>query len=388
MEKPAINTHNREGTGTAGSVCFVITGLDYGGAEVQLTQLALGFVRRNWSVTVASMTRPVAFADELLQAGVQVVSLNMAKGVPDPRALFRLARLLRRLKPDLVHAHMYHANILCRITSALFRLRLPIICTVHSVFEGTDNAAHNQTNIRYRIYRWTERWSRLTTFVSGAAMQRYLREKAVSADRAQVIFNGVDVQRFSLPPEAPQGRPSPFIWLAVGRLTPPKDYANLLDAFRLLMVSHPDATLQIAGDGPLFGQMQEYSRQLQLDSNLSWLGLQSDIPTLMGQSHAYVMSSRWEGLPMVLLEAAAAKLPVVATNVGGNSEVVVSGHNGYLVSPEDPRALADAMSRVMELTPADRATFGQQGRYHVLKTFSMDQVLDQWQRLYQNECAK
>jgi glycosyltransferase involved in cell wall biosynthesis len=128
--------------------------------------------------------------------------------------------------------------------------------------------------------------------------------------------------------------------------------------------------------------MEQLASDLGVTERVKFLGTRRDIPALMDAADAYVMSSAWEGLPMVLLEAAASGLPIVATDVGGNSEVVIDGKTGFLVPPKDPDALAQAMLRLMGLPPEEHRRMGAVARQHIEANYSLDHVVDQWEALY------
>ncbi|RKO68138.1 glycosyltransferase [Desulfofundulus salinus] len=130
------------------------------------------------------------------------------------------------------------------------------------------------------------------------------------------------------------------------------------------------------------------AHSLGLTERVRFLGVRRDIPELMSSADAYVMSSAWEGLPMVLLEAAACELPVVSTDAGGNSEIVLDGVSGYIVPPRDPQALAAAMLKMMSLPEEERRAMGRAGRAHIEANYSLDHVVDQWEKLYRDLLLK
>ncbi len=134
--------------------------------------------------------------------------------------------------------------------------------------------------------------------------------------------------------------------------------------------------------------MEKLAKDLHVSARTKFLGIRRDIPELMNAADAYVMSSAWEGMPMVLLEAHASGLPVVATDVGGNREVVIDGVTGFLVPPKDPEALAQAMLRLIELPEEKRQRMREAARQHILANFSLDRVVDQWEALYRELSAK
>lgn len=372
------------------SLVLLTTGLASGGAETQLVQLAITLRERGWEVRVVSLTPPKAYMEELKQVGVSVVSLGIHQKLPDPRPAVRLASLLRKWRPHIVHSHMVHANILARLVRPLAWAPV-LICTAHSVDE---RGRKGSGRLREFLYRLTDPLCDLTTQVSQAGLQRYIRVGAVPRRKIIHIPNGVDTERFrpssALREVLREGldQEGHFVWLAVGRLDFQKDYPNLLRAFAMVREERPEAVLLIAGDGPLRPAIEELACDLGLEETVRFLGIRHDIPELMNAADAYVMSSSWEGMPMVLLEASAMKLPIVATDVGGNREVVQDGVTGFLVPPKDSAALAQAMLRLMALPEEERRRMGESARQHIEANFSLDRVVDQWEALYKELLAR
>ena len=155
----------------------------------------------------------------------------------------------------------------------------------------------------------------------------------------------------------------------------------MLKAFARVVREHPETMLLIVGDGPLRSSMEALAQELGL-GRVRFLGIRRDVPELMNAADAYVMSSAWEGMANVLLEASATGLPIVVTDVGGNREVVVDGKTGFLVPPKDPEALAQAMLRLMALPKEERARMGRAARQYIETYYSLDKVVEQWEELY------
>jgi glycosyltransferase involved in cell wall biosynthesis len=361
-------------------VMHVTTGLSYGGAETQLKNVALCLKQRGWSLSVVSMLPPRAYVEELEAAGICVYDLRMRRKVPDPRAVLRLASIVRRERPLVVHAHMIHANLLARITR-LFVETPVLVCTAHSINEGGL--------LREIAYRLTDPLADLTTQVSEAGRQRYIQVGAAPPHKIVSIPNGIDTSRFQPNPTVRQAvreqlgcAPEAFVWLTVGRLEPVKNHLGLLSAFREVAAVHPNARLLIAGQGSLQAAIEQRIAELGLAERVHLLGVRRDIPDLLNATDAFVLPSLWEGMPLTLLEASATALPIVATDVGGNAEVVLEGETGYLVPVKDTEALAQAMLRVMNLSEADRSAIGQAGRAHVVQNFDLERVVDRWEALY------
>ncbi|MBK9711901.1 MAG: glycosyltransferase [Kouleothrix sp.] len=362
-------------------ITFLITDLNYGGAEVQVVELASRLSARGWQASVVSMLQPRAFVADLSAAGVPVRSLNMRRGMPSPRAVFDLAAILREDRPHILHSHMVHANLLARV-SRLVRWTPALISTAHNIDEGS----------RWReiAYRLTDPICDLTTNVSQAAVERYVQVGAAPARKIRFVPNGVNVDRFRSDAEARDrlrrelGLGGRFAWLAVGRFEAAKDHLTLVRAFGRLG-EQDDAALLLAGQGGMEDQIRAEVAALGLSDRVRFLGVRRDIPQLLNAADAYVMSSAWEGLPMVLLEAAAVGLVTVATAVGGNHEIVLDGRNGFLVPPRDPAALAGSMRLTMQLPEGERKRMGAAGKDYVHACYSLSRVVDQWESLYQ-EC--
>lgn len=358
----------------------VTTGLAYGGAETQLKNVALCLKRRGWSPSVASMLPPCAYVEELEAAGICVYDLRMRRKVPDPRAIVRLIATVRRERPLLIHSHMVHANLLARVARLFVKVPV-LICTAHNIIEGGRT--------RELAYRLTDPLADLTTQVSEAGKQRYIQVGAVPPHKIVYIPNGIDTSRFQPSPSVRQAvreqlgcTADAFVWLTVGRLEPVKNHLELLHAFREVAAVHPHARLLIAGQGSLQAATEQRITELGLAERVRLLGVRRDIPDLLNAADAFVLPSLWEGMPLTLLEASATALPIVATDVGGNAEVVLEGETGYLVPVKDTEALAQAMLRVMGLSEADRITMGQAGRAHVMQNFDLERVVDRWEALY------
>jgi len=372
--------HTSEGGGLR--ILLVSTEFGLGGAEQQVRLLARAFSERGHEVRWAGLQDPGPFAAEVAELGVPIVGLGMRRGRADPRGIVRLAREVRRFGPHVVHSHMVHANLLARVT----RLAVPmpvLVSTAHNICEGA--------RWRELAYRLTDPLCTLTTNVSRAAVERYVSVGAVPRRKIRYVPNGLELSRFA-PLErgrvqrlrAELGLDGAFLWLAAGRLAAVKDYPTMLRAMRSVLRERPDAALVVAGDGPERVPLEALPGELGLPAErVRFLGVRHDVPALMQAADGFVLSSAWEGLPMVLLEAAASRLPVVATAVGGNPELVQDGRTGLLVPPREPAALASAMLGLMAVPAEERAAWGEAGRRHVESGYRLDRVVDGWLELYQ-----
>jgi len=144
-----------------------------------------------------------------------------------------------------------------------------------------------------------------------------------------------------------------------------------------------EAMLLLAGTGPLEADLRQLAATLGVDDRVRFLGIRSDMPELMNAADCFVLSSAWEGMPLVLQEASASELPIVATRVGGNAEVVLDGSSGFLVPPGDENALAAAMKKMMALPEPQRDAIGRAGREYIVNRFDMENVLGEWEGIYE-----
>ncbi|MGD0345108.1 MAG: glycosyltransferase [Terracidiphilus sp.] len=370
-------------------IVTVLTSLGVGGAEKQALAVAERMAARGHDVALLVL-RPRL--PEQWPTTLPVVHLDIRKS--DPVSVgsgFRRGRhFLHDFRPDVVHSHSFHANILARLLQFGAPRRV-VISTVHNVYEGGW--------MRMLAYRLTDRWSQRTVAVSQAAADRFVRLKAIPKRKCSVRTNGIDTQEFA--PDAARrtstrismGADSSFVWLSAGRITPAKDFPNLLAAFQQVRREAPDAELWIAGapaDAKLVVAADGTSRhyfgmagEKGFLEHVRWLGLRRDMPALLDAADGFVLGSAWEGMPLVLGEAMAMEKPVVATDVGGVRELV--GDQGMLVPAKDPEPLAEAMQASMRQSREERAQLGCAARGRIVGQFSIDAAADWWEALYNRE---
>jgi glycosyltransferase involved in cell wall biosynthesis len=371
-----------------GRILMLSTNLGIGGgAEEQVQQLGLELKARNWTVGIISMLPPSSLSPELEASGVNIGTLNMKRGIPDPRRISQLAYIIRRFRPDVLHSHMTHANLLARVVRPLAPVPT-LICTLHG--SKMHSVRGGSTRMRELGHRLTDRWADVTTTICKTAADLCIEDRAAPASKVLVIPNGVDTERYQPRPQVREqmrktlGVENKFVWLAVGRFELVKNYALMIRAFSFAMQqSKRDVVLLICGAGSMQPQIEAMVRNLGLESYVRFLGVRRDIPDVMNAADAFVLSSDTEGLPMVLLQASASALPIVATAVGGNAEIIQHNRTGFLVNRGDVMALADAMERTTCLNGFDRARLGGAGRQFTHDNFGIGHVVDLWEKLYQ-----
>ncbi len=367
-------------------ILFLSTSMGMGGADQQLLSAAQVLRIRGHEVLIVSLTPLGPMGLEARSVGLHTESLEMRRAVPDPRGLVKLVRLVRAWRPDVVHSHMVHANLMARA----LRLLVPVpvmVSTIHNIYEGGP--------LWMAAYRMTNGLVDHMTIISQAAADRFISEGIVPRELLTVVPNGIDTDRLrNVPPDAREslrrsiGLGHEFVWLAVGRFEVAKDYPNMLRGFARVRARHPQAVLLLVGRGSLQQETEAITQELGLAGAVRFLGVRSDVPVVMSAADGYVMSSAWEGMPMVLLEAAAAGLPIVATMAGGNHEVVRNEETGFLVPTRDSEALGLAMLRLMGLSEAQRRSMGERGHEHVRAHYGLSRVAERWERLYWEALAR
>jgi len=356
-------------------IIFVITGLGMGGAEHVVANLADELVKLGHKVKIAYLTGDVMVSPE--SSDIELIPIGM-NGVKDVfRAFIKLRSLVKKIEPDVVHSHMFHSNIISRLLR--LSIRLPkLISTVHSTNEGG--------NLRMLAYRFTDSLANISTNVSDEAVDIYIRKKAVKLDRMVAIPNGIDTDKFYFNAKVREEKRAQLyigdkkMILCVGRLDTPKDYPNLLSAVVLLKESRQDFKVLIAGDGLLKHELNELVMSLDIKEYVSFLGIRRDVKELMSAADIYAMSSAWEGLPMVILEAMACERFIVATDCGGISEVV--GCSGSIVEPNNNVLLAQALDKALDLSDDERSSIGTSARERVIDNYSLRANVEAYLKLY------
>ncbi len=337
---------------------WVIDSLTAGGAE----SLVVAFARSvdpakvDFRVVCLKSIGGNPFETALRQAGVRCENLG-ARNLRDAAALRRLVTNVRDFRPHVVHAHLAYASIWGPVAARI--AGRPAVATLH--LPPSTASASTREGIRERLRCRTIRWGcDAAIAVSRYVASAHLESGRIPADRLVVAHNGVDTRAFrpAAGPDDPRriaGRdalaidPDAPLAIAVSVLRPGKGIETLVDAAARV----PRARFAIVGDGPLAPAIADRVRELGLEDRIVLAGFRADPANLLAAADLFVLPSQIDdALPTVLLEAAAAGLPAVATRVGGVPEIVADGRTGLLVDPGDAAGLA----RAVETLLADRAT--------------------------------
>lgn len=367
-------------------ILYLITGLHVGGAEMVLYRLLKKLNREKYEPVVVSIIPIVGIGERIEEEGIKILSLN-AKFKCNPLIIWRVISIIKKEKPQILHSFLFHANFLGRVIGKLRNVPI-IISSIHSEYFGGI--------LREKLLKWTDRFCNITTIVSKGAAERMIDLKVVSKNKLKVIYNGIDLENFPFRKLEARTKirkelnieENKKILISVGRLHEAKGCPYLIKAMKILKEKYPHILLIVLGEGPEGKKIEEQIKELKLEKNILLLGQKENISEYLNASDVFVMPSLWEGLPIALLEAMACGLPVVATRVGGVPEVVEDGKSGFLVELKNPRGLAEKIIKTLEMSEEERKKMGERGRKIVEKKFSIEQMVKEYENLYQELLEK
>jgi len=367
-------------------IAHVIYQLAVGGLENGLLNVINRMPEDRYRHAIISLTDYTDFRNRIKNPNVEVHVLHKRPG-KDLRLYWKLWRLFRRLKPDVVHTRN-----LATLESQLPALLTGVPYRIHGE-HGRDIHDVDGTSKKYQLLRWLFRPLIHRYVALSLDLKRYLREQiAVPEAKISQICNGVDTERFmSASAQAKAVLPGDFAGAdkivigTVGRMEAVKDQTTLVHAFVRLVQEHPrgreSLRLIMVGDGALREPARSILEVAGLE-HIAWLpGEREDVPELLGAMDVFVLPSLAEGISNTILEAMASGLPVVATDVGGNHELVDQNKTGFLVPRSDPVSLADAI-RVYADDPDLRRLHGASARRRSEDEFSIDTMVQRYQHIY------
>lgn len=368
-------------------IVHVIYALSTGGLENGLVNIINHTPPGRFEHIIVCITTADDFAGRITAKGVKVIELNKREG-HDLRFYWRLWILFRQLRPDIIHSRN-----LAALETQLLSITNRGVKRVHGE-HGREINDLDGTNRKYLAFRRFMRRIVHHYITVSKDLERWLQETVeVSPDKISQIYNGVNQDRFSPGGDTPCDL-LPASWCSiddrlvvgtVGRLTPVKDQRSLLLALDFLRANKPQlfkrVCLLIVGDGPLRESLEKEARELKLEAHVWFAGNRSDIPDLLKAMDVFLLPSLGEGVSNTVLEAMAAGLPVIATAVGGNKELVQEGFNGKLVPVAEPLALAAALTSLLEDSDV-RIRYGVAARQWVGERFDWSRTVLSYLQVY------
>ncbi len=350
-------------------VLHLITGLNTGGAEVVIKDLLLKYDKEKFSMSVVSFIPLGPIGKMIRERGGFSYSLNV-KFKYNPFPFFTLYKLLKNEKPDVLHTHLFHADIAGRIAGRLAKTPV-IMSTFHSIDTGGT--------ARVLLLRMTKSLSHYNIAVATIIKDTIISSNISLKDKTAVIYNGADADKYHLKREHKKKCRD---ILSIGRLHRQKGHSYLVDAAQIVYQKHPQIKVVVLGEGPERIQLEEHIKKNSLEDKVLLMGEVKNVVPSLQEADFFVMASISEGFPLAVIEAAASGLPIIATNVGGVSEIIKDGVNGFLVPPKDAAALAEKIDFVLGLSPQERFKIGEAARSTVEEKFSVKKMVSEYETLY------
>jgi len=357
-------------------ILHIIPTFDRAGAEKQLLMLAPGLAREGFDVHVCALTRGGPLAAEFRAAGIPTKIIGKRLKA-DPVALARLARHIARLRPDLVHTWIFAAGSYGRVAARAVGVK-HIVAGEYCVDRWKSTW---QWIVDRRLARQTERY-----VVNSAAIRDYCANHGLPAEKFTVIDNGVeparasDVSRCQLLDELKCPADARLIGV-VGRLWPQKRVKDLIWAADLLRVLHDNLRLLVVGDGPERSTLERFARLASDLDHIRFLGHRDDVWRIVPHLDVFWNGSGYEGQPNAVMEAMAAAVPVVASDIPGNRELVVHGETGFLVPIAGRAARARATDQIFN-DAALAARLGAGAKQRMAEHFSVEKNVRRHVEMY------
>lgn len=349
-------------------ILYVVTGLGLGGAEKVVVDLADQMVLLGHTVKIAHLKGDIIVSPK--SDAIELIGLGFEKMNNFFNASKEYKKIVKDFKPDVVHAHMIHANIFSRLNRVACKVP-KLICTAHNSNEGG--------NLRMLAYKYTNFLSDINTNVSNEASDSLIEKGAFTKKNLITVYNGIDITKFNKIELLDDKRNLNFI--SVGRFNEQKDYPNLLNAIASIK-DHLNSNIKfsIVGDGELRNKIETLIQDLELQDYVQLLGKRSDIPELLNQSDFLILSSKHEGLPTVVIEAMACHTFVISTDCGGSAEIM--GDTGKLVPINDSVSLGKAIIEAINLKDIEVKKNNDKARQRIENEFSLQSSIQAWLKLY------
>ena len=360
-------------------ILYVIWSLDQGGAEQVVMNLAQTLNGKDFEPVICCLNEPGRYAPSMCNAGIKVHALHK-KGKVDIACVRKLVSLIKREKIDLVHTHLFTANLWGRFAARL--ANVPCVITDHNV--DTWKKRHH-----FIIDWFLLRWTSSAVCVSKNVREFYERKVAGHGKKSIVIYNGIDVEKFrnkaqhslSLRESLNLGK-NAILLGSIGRLVPQKAHKDFVDCVRILKQSvNQNVHGVIVGEGPEQRQIQEYIDKKSLRGSVHLMGFRQNMSEIYADLDFFVLPSYREGFPMAILEAMASRIPVIATNVGGVAECLIHNSNGVMVEPRKPGEIAKSVAELIG-DSRFRQSVTQQAYSDVMRKYSNEVMTENHKNLY------
>ena len=370
-------------------ILYVLYTLGGGGSEMLTHRIIRGLSSAPFDFVVVGLMPFEPMAEAFRLAGARLYTLGHEGGL-NPRLVWGLRNLIRLEHPDLIHSHHLAPLLYTRLALAFSLRRPPHIHTVHVLPELHQK--HGAISPKaLSLYHLLLKQAGHVVCVSQAERERLQQVPGLRPSHVTAIPNGVDMRQFEPAPPSDALRtelgipPGALVIASVGAFRPQKNQIGLVEAFAQVIARRKDVVLLLVGgpseDDSFMRATQKRVKELGLEGHVRFLGPRSDVPEILALTDVYVQPSLYEGLPLSVMEAMAMQRAVVATDVGGNNELVTDGQTGLLVPPGDSQTMGDAILRLLD-DPLRRASLGAAARELVSKEHTESCMIGRYEMLY------
>lgn len=343
----------------------------FGGAETMCENLTYALREIGHEVFVVSLyNEHTPISDRMEAAGIRILYLDKKLGM-DVSMVPKLYRIMRKERPDVVHTHLDVVKY-AAMAAKLAGIQ-KCVHTVHSLAMKEAEGLARKINKLYYRKKWAS-----PVALSPEVQKTIAAVYGLPDNQISIVYNGIDLSKCQ-PKESYDIRDTIEL-VHIGRFNEPKNHAGMLQAFAQLQEVYPQCHLHLVGDGELRGEMESLARDLSVQTHITFHGVQPDVHPFLHSADMFLLPSKYEGMPMSIIEAMATGLPIVTTRVGGIPDMVSDGENALLV-PCESSAIADACRKLIE-DPALRETLGQ-AALRDSKRFSAEYMAERYCRVYQ-----
>jgi glycosyltransferase involved in cell wall biosynthesis len=358
-------------------VLYIIDSLKMGGAE-RITVALMPFMTQITPIICTLYDHESPLKQQI--GDIKHINLD-AKRLADPAAFLRFLRVLREEKIDVIHAQLQHGTVFAALAQTL--LRIPYVVTRHVV---TDDLTSSKKQRLVKAENFALRRTKQIVYVSDATSKHHQQILKMPESRYRTIYNGIELDKFASTKERqalahelgfPTDKP---LVVMVGVMRPGKGHDVVIDAARLL----PDVNFLMVGDGEDADGLKHYAKGLE---NIKFLGTRKDVADILNAVDMLLLPSDMEALPTVLIEAGAAKLPAIASDVGGVREIIIDGETGIVIPPRNPQALAQTIQQLID-NPNLAKKMGLAAYVRIQSTFTLDNQARQLSALYRQVASR
>lgn len=354
------------------NIMHIVFSLECGGLENVAIDLAERLNSGAFNSCICCLDTFGELTNEAKKKNIEVILVKRTPG-KDFILPFRLARVMKERNIHLSHTHNLGPLLYGSLAAKLAGVRVVI------------NTRHGREKKHRSSYIWNI--NDAVVAISEDAKREMLKWNRINIKKTMVIYNGIDIDKYSNQQNGSEAKkalniePSTLVVGTVARLSPEKDQYTLIEAFSKMVNKIDDAKLIFVGDGVLKEELVNYAQKLGVSNKVIFLGFKDDVYNILPVFDVFTLSSLTEGVSLTLLEAMAMKRPVVATNVGGNPEVVIDRVTGFLVPSKDSEKMADAIIKILQNSELAQK-MGAAGRRRVEEKFSLERMVKEYEALY------